>query len=408
MNQSVPCHSDVFHLTDHSGAAAHEIDSTISAATAFRGIAVTDPKVLVIGGSGQIGQAATVRLLQDGWDVTVASRGRLNPPAGVKSRHVDRADGQSLDAVLREGFDVVVDVVAFDPQHAAQLAKHSSNIGSIVSISTAGLYVDTQGRAIESIAGPDSSPVFPGPIPESARTVAPGPATYASRKRSVEIALEDSPVPATVIRPATVHGPHSPQPREWFYVRRIIDGRRTFVQGFKGQGSYHPVSVVNLAEMIRLAARNPGNRVLNAGDPGFPDERDIALSIAAAMNVDVDLVLLPGLPPVASPWSLVSKVFLDTEAARVQLGYEPVLSYAAGVALTVDSMLQEAASGMFYERLANSKFGSPELGVRTFFGESLDPFDYYAEDRAIAKIQQQQPRAIDVPIRERTNQGVKA
>ncbi|MFY9636208.1 MAG: NAD-dependent epimerase/dehydratase family protein, partial [Cellulosimicrobium cellulans] len=306
---------------------------------------MTAPKALVIGGSGQIGQAATARLLEDGWDVTVASRGQATPPTGVKVRQVDRADDKSMDAVLKEGFDVVVDVVAFDPAHVAQLERRAGDIGSIVAISTGGLYVDSQGRALEAITELETSPRFDGPVPESARTVGTGTGTYASGKRAVELALANGPVPATVIRPATVHGPNTPQAREWFYLRRILDGRRTFVLGFDGQGSYHPVSTGNLAEMIRLAARNPGHRILNAGDPGSPTEHHIAKAIAEAMNVSVDVVLIPGQPPVASPWSLPAPVFLDTEAARTQLGYEPALTYAAGVALTVHALLRDVASG---------------------------------------------------------------
>ncbi|WP_255770701.1 NAD-dependent epimerase/dehydratase family protein [Pseudarthrobacter sulfonivorans] len=348
---------------------------------------MTASKALVIGGSGQIGQAAAARLLEDGWDVTVASRGKASPPVGAHVRQVDRADDESMDAILKECFDVVVDVVAFDPQHVDQLSRRAGDIGSIVAISTGGLYVDTQGRALEAITDLESSPRFNGPVPESARTVGTGTGTYASRKRAVELALANGPVPATVIRPATVHGPNTPQAREWFYLRRILDGRRTFVLGFDGQGSYHPVSTGNLAEMIRLAARNPGHRILNAGDPGSPTERDIAAGIAEAMNVSVEFVLVPGQPPVASPWSLPAPVFLDTEAARTQLGYEPALTYAAGVALTVESLLRDVASGAFHERLADSKFGNPGLGVRTFFGGTSDPFDYGAEDRAISTFQ---------------------
>lgn len=340
-------------------------------------------RALVIGGAGQVGRPTVASLLGAGWDVTVAGRREDEFPAGVRESRIDRNDDAAMDELLSTGFDVVVDLFAFTPDHARQLTRNRATIGAVVAVSTAGMYVDPEGRALESIIDEASAPRFPAPIPESAATVAPGGGTYARGKRAMELALIESDLPATIIRPATIHGPSSSQPREWFYVRRVLDGRRHVVLGFDGRGAYHPVSTPNLAEMIRLAANRPGTRVLNAGDPGVPDESALVRAVVDAMNADVQVVTVPGAPPVASPWSLPSPILLDTRAAAEELGYEPVATYRSGIASTVASLLEEVERSVLPARLEQPPFGEPGIGVRLFLGDSRRPFDYAAEDLAL-------------------------
>ena len=238
---------------------------------------------LIIGGTGQVGQAAARRLLDDGWDVTVAHRGGQTPLEGVREAILDRQDDQAVDALLRQGYDVVVDLLAFRPVHADQLLRQAGRIGSLVVMSSAAVYRDPQGRTLQDVRDAATSPVFAHPVRETDPVVSERDDSYAGRKRAVEIALTESSIPSTMIRPGAIHGPRSPQPREWFYVKRILDGRRVFVHGFGGRGSLHPAAADNIAEMIRLAAKKPGSRILNAGDPGLPDEHRIAQALAAAM-----------------------------------------------------------------------------------------------------------------------------
>lgn len=342
-------------------------------------------RAVVIGGSGQVGRAAVTALLRDGWHVTSAGRNGEQVVEGATPWVIDRNDDAAMDQLLTPGFDAVVDVVAFTPHHARQLTRHRGDIGHVVAISTAGMYVAPDGRALESITDEASAPRFPAPITEHDATVPADASTYARSKRAMErelLGVDD--LPTTVLRAATIHGPGSSQPREWFYARRFLDGRRQVVLGFDGRGAYHPVSTANLAELVRLAADRPGSRILNAADPGQPDERATVAAVADALGVDVDVVTVPGTPPVASPWSLPAPVFLDTTAATASLGYRPVVSYADGIAVTTASLLDEVGRGTLPGRLATPPFGAPGLGVRLFMGASHDPFDYAAEDRFLA------------------------
>ncbi|HSW21593.1 MAG TPA: NAD-dependent epimerase/dehydratase family protein [Burkholderiaceae bacterium] len=340
---------------------------------------------LIIGGTGQVGRVAAQRLLQDGWRVTVLHRGGDTPAAGARGRVVDRNDDAALDAVLAEGFDVVIDLLAFRLAHAQQLLRNASRIGSVIVLSTAAVYRDADGLTLMDVRDEATCPRFDGPVGEGSAVVAPDDEGYAGRKRSIELALLESGPPTTVLRAGAIYGPRSPQPREWFYVKRLLDGRRTVALGFGGRGSLHPVSVFNLAEVIRLAAHRAGHRVLNVGDPGLPDERAIAAAIANAMDREIIQVLLPGAPPVASPWSVPHPFFLATTAAEHELGYVPLCTLADAVRTTCRSIVQEVESGGFEVRLSD-KFGTPGLGCQVFVGRGAAPFDYAAEDRLLESI----------------------
>jgi nucleoside-diphosphate-sugar epimerase len=298
---------------------------------------------------------------------------------------VDRQDDAAMDVLLGQGFDVVVDLLAFRALHSAQLLRHAGSIGSVIMMSSAAVYQDPQGRTLPGVSSEQSAPVFSGPLSEDAKTVDPDSTTYAGNKRGVELALLGSGIPTTVLRPAGIHGAYSPQPREWFYVRRILDGRKVFVLGYGGRSSMHPVSADNLAEMIALAAQKPGQGIFNAGDPGLPDERSMASAIAEVMGAEITQVLLPGMSPIASPWSLPTPFFLSTARAEQLLGYRPVATYREAAFANVDSILAEHKAGTFVGRLSD-RFGPPGLGCQVFVGAGAGPFDYTAEDKAIAHL----------------------
>jgi len=340
-------------------------------------------KALVIGGTGQVGRAAAQRLLADGWAVTVAHRQSGAIAEGVTSVRIDRQDDAAMDDLLGQGFDVVVDLLAFRAVHSAQLLRNAGSIGSVVMMSSAAVYQDGQGRTLQGVTSEDNAPAFSGPLSEGAQAVEPDSTTYAGNKRGVELALLTSGIPTTVLRPAGIHGAFSPQPREWFYVRRILDGRRTFVLGYGGRSSMHPVSTENLAQMIALSAQKPGQGVFNAGDPGLPDERAIASAIAEVMGVQITQILLPGMAPIASPWSLPTPFFLCTERAERLLGYQPVTTYRQAALANVESIIAEHRAGTFLTRLSD-RFGPRDLGCQVFVGGGAGPFDYAAEDKAIA------------------------
>ena len=311
---------------------------------------------LVLGGTGQIGIPAARLLVERGWDVTVAARGE---PADVR---IDRTAPGELEAAA-DGFDVLVDIIPFTSTDAMQLASLEGRVGSVIAISSAAVY--GFGSAVDPL---------PVPVPEDHKTVAPGETDYAASKRAIELILEQAELPTTVIRPGAVYGPHTKHSREWYFVQRVLDGRKAIVLARGGASRFHTISVDNLAELIALSAAQPATRVLNAGDPEPPTAIEIARVIARMLGHEWKEVLLPG-PEQETvgdhPWNVDAPFLLDMSRAEAELGYRPVTTYEQAVAATVKWLIEAVGDRPWHEILSSSPY------LETMF-------DYASEDAFLA------------------------
>lgn len=301
------------------------------------------PSAFILGGTGQIGTAASEGLRAHGWDVTVAAR------TGGDVR-LDRKEGLELPG----DFDALVDCVAFTREHGEQLLGLAGRVGTLVVVSSASVYSDDLANV-----------KLPVPIPETHPTVEPGDADYSSNKRALELTLlEQDSLPATVLRPCAIHGPHARgHVREWYFVKRAQDRRPFVLLAYLGESRFHTTATANLAELIRLACEQPGTRVLNAGDPEPPTTLEISRTIAALTGHERIEYLLEDAPEAArSPWAVRHPLVVDMAAAERELGYRPLATYAEAVGDTVGWLLD----------------ASPPLGeyMETFF-------DYGAEDEYV-------------------------
>lgn len=208
-------------------------------------------RALIIGGTGQIGRAVADRLLADGWQVTVTSRGQRSLPTDLRSRGaemamLDREEPGALGKALADGADAVIDAVAYTESHADQLLAIEGDVGAFVVISSASVYRDEEGRTLDE-ASENGFPHFPNPIAENQATVDPGPETYSTRKVALERRLLDAARrPVTILRPCAIHGPWSTHPREWWFVKRILDKRATIPLAYRGESRFHTSAVANM------------------------------------------------------------------------------------------------------------------------------------------------------------------
>ncbi|MFF5982530.1 NAD-dependent epimerase/dehydratase family protein [Streptomyces olindensis] len=334
-------------------------------------------RAVVIGAGGQIGRPAVAALARDGWEVTAASRGGGRAgdwPDGVRTERLDRGDDAALAALIGDGCDLVVDVVAYGARHARQLTRLADRIGSAVVVSTVSVYEDGKGRGFDTMEEPDGFPEYPVPIGEDQPTVPPGDATYSTGKAALErelLAAGDR-LPTTLLRAGAIHGPRSPLPRELYFVKRNLDGRRRRVVAHRGESLFHTAAARNIAELVRLAAARPGSRALNACDPRPPTVSEIGAAIDAVMGVETETALVDGPAPTPSvgrtPWSTPLPVVCDMSSAERELGYRPVVSYADSLPETVDWLTRRLSAQDWREAF-------PALA-----GVYPDLFDYAAED----------------------------
>jgi nucleoside-diphosphate-sugar epimerase len=325
------------------------------------------PRAALIGGNGMIGRAAARALAGDGWDVVAVSRSGTLPEGlaelGIQAAVADRADDAQLRAALGSGADVVLDTVAFTREHGEQLNALAGLAGSLIVISSASVYADDEGRALDGVG---DTPVMPVPILETQRTAEPGDATYSTRKAELEQTLLEGPLPATLLRACAIHGPGAKHPREIFFVKRAVDGRRRVALSWMGESRFHTTSVANLAELIRLAAAKPGDRALNAGDPDPPTTLGICRAIGDALGHEFEPVLLPG-EGYDNPWAAEQPFVVSMAAAEQELGYRPVTTYPEAVRETSGWLVGELEAG------------------RNWDGTYLEGMlDYAAEDEALA------------------------
>jgi nucleoside-diphosphate-sugar epimerase len=310
------------------------------------------PRAVLIGGTGMIGRAAARSLAQDGWEVVALSRSGTLPAGlaelGVESVAADREDDAQLRAALGSGADVVYDSVAMHRRHGEQLNGLEGLVGSLVVISTASVYADEDGRAFDGEGG--EPPRLPVPILETQPTAEPGDATYSTQKAVLEQTLLAGPMPSTLIRACAVYGPGAKNPRELYFVKRAFDGRRRVAIAWNGESRFNTVSVANLAELIRLAAAHPGDRILNGGDPDPPSTLEICRAIGNAMQHEFEPVLLPA-DEFNNPWGVPasSAMIVSMEAAERELGYRPVTAYPDGVREMCAWLVAELESGRTWE-----------------------------------------------------------
>ena len=338
-------------------------------------------RALVLGGTGLIGRAAARRLLAAGWQVDVTGRdaGHLPPElaaAGASFVQADRADGRALAAAAGDGADLVVDCVCYTAADAVRLLPLARAATNTVMISAKAVYVDPAGNHLNS----EVAPQFDGPVTEDQPTMTPSDTDFQSRegyganKVAAEHVLLDSGVPVTVLRPSKVHGPGAPRPREWIFVKRVLDRRPAVFLARRGEGVDHTTAAANVAALIETVAAQPGRRVLNSADPDAPSGLDIARTIAALLGHSWEEVLLdagaePGLG--RHPWDAEYPIVLDMTAAA-RLGYVPAGSYAQTVAAEVDWLVA----------VATAAAGKTALPWHDDYFDAM--FDYAAEDRYLA------------------------
>jgi len=308
-------------------------------------------RAVLIGGTGQIGRAAARALATSGWDVVAISRSGTLPDGlaelGVEAVAADRADDTQLRAAIGSGADVVLDTVAYTREHGEQLNGLAGLVGSLVVISSASVYADDEGRALDGVSDPPQMPV---PILETQRTAEPGDETYSTRKAELEQTLLEGPLPATLVRACAIHGPGAQLPRELVFVKRAHEGRRRVAIAWNGESRFHTTSVPNLAELIRLAAERPGDRALNAGDPDPPTTLEICEAVGSAMGHEFEPVLLSD-EAVENPWAAPPEwpFVVSMAAAERDLGYVPVTTYPEAVRETCAWLVGELERGRSWD-----------------------------------------------------------
>ncbi|VVE13996.1 hypothetical protein PHO31112_02776 [Pandoraea horticolens] len=326
------------------------------------------PKAVILGGTGQIGLAAASHLVQAGWNITVVSRNPKPLPSGYCSIAADARDVEALLATIDCDTDLLLSCVAFEPTDAQCLAQAGRGVGRIVAISSASVYCDAEGRTLDE-APACGFPHFSLPLSERSPTVAPGPATYSTRKVAMEdTLLSQATCPVTILRPCAIHGPESKHAREWWFVKRLLDGRSKIPLAFGGLSRFQTTSVAAIVDAVVRAMAGDLPAIVNVSDADCPTVAQIGQAIMEVIGVHAELIGLPSTPcypPTlgASPWSIPRPLILSSAGGMRT-------TYAQSVGPAVKWLVEHVRNDNWHVRLPQlSAYPTPQ-------------FDYEADERA--------------------------
>jgi nucleoside-diphosphate-sugar epimerase len=295
-------------------------------------------RVLSIGGTGNISLAVTRLLAEQGVDVTVLNRGRSDTalPGGVRSIRGDIRDKTSASDALRGGrFDVVVDWIAFTPEHVAMdVERFAGTVSQYVFISSASVYL---------------KPAPHLPFVEDSPLGNPG-WQYATDKIACEELLrrehENAGFPFTIVRPAHTYGetriPTAVDGEGYTIIDRMRRGKKVIVHD-DGSSLWTLTHNTDFARGFvgLLGNADAVGETFNLTS-GFALTWDqITKEIAAAAGVEADILHVPSDVIAAADPDLGAEllydkahslVFDNAKLKRFVPGFEATVSFSDGIA----------------------------------------------------------------------------
>jgi len=181
-------------------------------------------RVLFIGGTGVISSACVDLAARSGIDLTVLNRGsgRRELPAAVTSLTADVRDlASAREALGDKTFDVVVDFIAFTPDHvAADVELFRGRTGQFVFISSASAY----GKPVAHLPITESTPLHNAYWQYSRDKIA--------CEELLTRAFREEGFPATIVRPShTYDRTLVPLDDGWTAIDRMRRGKPVVVHG---------------------------------------------------------------------------------------------------------------------------------------------------------------------------------
>ncbi len=325
---------------------------------------------LVIGGTGPSGPFVVNGLVDRGFETTILHSGNHEPPEippEVEHIHTDAYDPEKVGSALGgRNFDVCVATYGRLRRNAELLA---GRVGQFISV---GGFPGYQGYMNAPLFDP---PGMPTPTREDGlRVNDPSQDEKGFRIARTEDLLFEAQPNATHFRYPWVYGPRQPAPREWSFVRRVLDRRPHIIVAEDGLSLSSFGYVENLAHALLLAVDQPekaAGQIYNAADQEVLSIRQVVETIARSMGHDWEIVSMPwevawpARPFVAQPWTthrIVSIGKLENE-----LGYRDVVDPHEALARTAQWLTENPPE----------PGGTEEMVLP-------DPFDYVAEDELIA------------------------
>ena len=304
--------------------------------------------VLVTGSAGFIGSHTCERLLRDGHTVTgvdaftdfydpalkrrnVAEIASLGLP--FEQHEVDLLDLTRLTAVMR-GVDVVIHLAAMagvQPSIRQPVRYEEVNIRGTLHVVQA-----MQAAGVKRLVFASSSSVYGNnpTVPFAEADAVDHPISpYAASKKAGELFAHTwhhlYGISIACLRFFTVYGPRQrPDLAIAKFIQRVADGEPIELYG-DGSTARDYTFVADTVDGIARAVawtQTPGYRIFNLGNSEPVTLRDLVRHIEAAVGREAQILWKPMQP------GDVERTWADVTRARTELGYDPHVAIAAGIA----------------------------------------------------------------------------
>ncbi|MCC5824004.1 MAG: NAD-dependent epimerase/dehydratase family protein [Phycisphaerales bacterium] len=254
-------------------------------------------KILILGGTGQLGPFIVERAVANGHEMTLFNRGRSGPDLFPDLEHIegDRyTDLSGLEKAVADGrtWDAVIDTFTYVPKTVTDaMDVLLPAMGQFIVISTVSVYASSN----EPNADEDA------PLMTVTDEIAAGIEThrevgmhFGAMKARVERAAEQRmPGRVTNIRPGLIVGPRDTTGRYSYWPVRASEGGRMIAPG-SGDDFIQIVDVRDLGDFVVHCAERRHFGVFNAVNPaGSRTMRDVIESTRRVADADPEPVWIP-------------------------------------------------------------------------------------------------------------------
>jgi nucleoside-diphosphate-sugar epimerase len=336
-------------------------------------------RVLIIGGTSFIGPHVVRSLASGGHEVIIFHRGEHEAELPSNVRHIHSAAAEFPVLSFPKELvsckpDVVLHMVAMGEQDAEALVRAFTGVAQRLVVLSSGDVYGAYGVLNGSESGTAQSEL----LREDSllrknfypyRKIAKSPADWLYHYDKIlmeRVVMNNSELPATVLRLPAVYGPGDTNHRLFSHLKRMDDDRLAILlDENQAHWRWSHGYVENIASAIALAVTDDraSGRIYNVGEKSVPTTVERARSLAKLTGWMGKIVALPraSLPPHLRDINDYSRdLAYDTSRIRRELGYSELVSVDEGLRRTV----------------AWLRAHPPELDAAQY--------DYAAEDAALA------------------------
>lgn len=309
-------------------------------------------RVLIIGGTRNMGYYLSRRLAEAGCDLTLLNRGitKDDLPRSIHRLHADRSDHQQMRrALLAKSFDVVIDFVLYRGDEARTVVElFTDNVDHYIMLSTGQVYLVREGLRRPFSEGDYGGRVMPAPRQNSYDYEE---WRYGVEKRDAEdqlaAAWTDARFPGTILRLPMVNSARDPYNRLYNYYLRLRDGGVILAPATPNHALNHVYAhdVVDVIADLLESGKGKG-RAYNIAQDERLSHADFLSLLAEIMGVEArslsvkrSELVVSGFMPDCSPFSERWMSDLDNSLSKAELGarYTPLRDCLSAIVAAFDA-----------------------------------------------------------------------